>query len=307
MPYVIEHEEKEAISLEELVDYLVDNNIETASQEEMIEAAPMLAKLGNNPTFLSDMVTKELHNYSEFQDDNTYSSQVILLHPPTPDIRFFIRANIWPGKSDYLTALNGTDAFFYHRPHDHNFNFLTVGYHGPGYWSDYYEYDYGDIDGYAGEDAQLRFIERSRLEKGKLMLYRAHVDVHDQLPADSFSVSLNIMENSIKNPFLDQYSYDLKNKTIKGIINQNNTDSLFQLALMSDSGNSRDVIEHIAKNHEFSRVRLNAIHALASRQDSVEQAVSVLNSHLAAPSALVRKTVEQSIRRMEQHNAKVNA
>ena len=37
---------------------------------------------------------------------------------------------------------SGISPFFYHVPHDHNFSFLTVGYLGPGYWSEYYEYDY---------------------------------------------------------------------------------------------------------------------------------------------------------------------
>jgi hypothetical protein len=32
---------------------------------------------------------------------------------------------------------SGAAAFVYGLPHDHNFDFLTLGYFGPGYWSDY--------------------------------------------------------------------------------------------------------------------------------------------------------------------------
>ena len=51
---------------------------------------------------------------------------------------------------------SGTSPFFYHVPHDHNFSFLTVGYLGPGYWSEYYEYDYGEVVGMPGEKVDLQ-------------------------------------------------------------------------------------------------------------------------------------------------------
>ena len=52
------------------------------------------------------------------------------------------------------------------------------------------------VVGFPGEEVNLRFIEKSRLDQGKVMLYRAHQDVHLQLPADAMSVSLNILETS---------------------------------------------------------------------------------------------------------------
>lgn len=98
-------------------------------------------------------------------------------------------------------------------PHDHNFDFLTLGYFGPGYWSDYYEYDYGEVTGWRGEAVpSLRRIERSRLEQGKLMLYRAHIDVHAQYAADALSVSLNIMHTTGAQGWLDQYRFDLERR-----------------------------------------------------------------------------------------------
>ena len=107
--------------------------------------------------------------------------------------KFLMRANCWPAAADSVVVNSGTDPFFYGRPHDPNFSFLTVGYVGPGYWSDYYEYDYERTVGFIGEKVDLRFVERSRLSEGKVMMYRRHRDVHSQLPPDSLSVSLNIM------------------------------------------------------------------------------------------------------------------
>ena len=56
----------------------------------------------------------------------------------------------------------------------------------------------------------LRFVEKSRLEQGKVMLYRAHRDVHLQLPADEMSVSINIVETSHSSVFRDQYRFDVE-------------------------------------------------------------------------------------------------
>lgn len=49
------------------------------------------------------------------------------------------------------------------------------------------------VSGWQGETVGLRFIERSTLSPGKLMLYRAHLDVHSQLAPEAMSVSLNVM------------------------------------------------------------------------------------------------------------------
>lgn len=46
----------------------------------------------------------------------------------------------------------------------------------------------------ASTNRSIRFVERSNLAEGRMMLYRAHRDVHSQLPPESLSVSLNIMD-----------------------------------------------------------------------------------------------------------------
>ena len=124
---------------------------------------------------------------------------------------------------------SGPDPFFYGVPHDHNFSFLTVGYLGPGYWSDYYEYDYGAVVGFPGEDVALRFVEKSRLEQGKVMLYRAHRDIHLQLPADAMSVSLNILETSHNSVFRDQYRFDVERSKIAGIMTRTSLEPMLAL------------------------------------------------------------------------------
>lgn len=51
-----------------------------------------------------------------------------------------------PSGGDPITAASAATNLAYGYPHDHNFSFLTSGYLGPGYVSDYYEYDYSSCD-----------------------------------------------------------------------------------------------------------------------------------------------------------------
>ncbi|HKR25644.1 MAG TPA: transposase, partial [Allosphingosinicella sp.] len=195
MPRVIPHDESVPIGLGDLVDALNDARFNPADEESFAAFGPLLARLALNRTFLTDIAVAELKDRcNRLSEESLYSSQVIMLHRASEN--FFIRANFWPSPKDSLFKLSGHSPFFYHVPHDHNFSFLTVGYLGPGYWSDYYEYDYGEVVGFPGEAVNLKFVEKSRLEPGKVMLYRAHRDIHLQLPADAMSVSLNILETS---------------------------------------------------------------------------------------------------------------
>ena len=54
-------------------------------------------------------------------------------------------------------------------PHDHNFEFLTIGYHGPGYRSDHYEVDPQTIVGVVGEKVVLTPKGSSTLAPGQVM------------------------------------------------------------------------------------------------------------------------------------------
>ena len=289
MPKVIECNNEEKLSFEEFIDIIEASNINTADEDEMVEFAPNLKKLSNNKHFLPEIIREELKDYENFQNSNSYTSQVIMLAPPKKGNSFFVRANIWPAKEDYLTQINGEDAFFYHKPHDHNFNFLTVGYHGSGYWSDYYEFDYDNVVGYPGEKVDLKFIERSNLHEGKLMLYRAHVDVHDQLPAEEFSISLNVMENTLRPLVTDQYAFNTETNTIKRLLNRHNALLVMRAALVLNDENTIDVVDHIAKNHSMDAVRMAAIDALALSHQNIETRADTYQKAIQDSSVFIAK------------------
>jgi hypothetical protein len=275
MPRVIACEEQDSIELGDLIAALNDESFDPNDEDSFAAAGPLLRRLANNRTFLADIVVAELKDRCGRQSlENRYSSQVIMLHRASE--KYFIRANFWPSERDSVMKASGTSPFFYHVPHDHNFSFLTVGYLGSGYWSEYYEYDFAAATGVPGEKVGLRFIEKSRLEPGKVMLYRAHRDVHNQLPADDMSVSINIMHASPSLTFLNQYRFDVKTCEIAGILNRSSTEALLALAAHRGQGNGRDLVEHFAERHPCERIRFAALRELAAAEADPDAALERL-------------------------------
>jgi hypothetical protein len=121
----------------------------------------------------------------------------------------------------------------------------------------------------------LRFVERSCLSEGKVLLYRAHRDVHSQLPPDSLSVSLNILALSPANEFQDQYGFDLASSRIAGLLNPCALETLVRLAAVFGGANGRDLVENFAERHPSDRVRFAAWRAKAAEAPSVDARIAV--------------------------------
>ncbi len=274
MPRLIATDAADQIELGDLVERLETEPFDARDEENFASWGPMLKKLANNRRFLGDLVIAELKERCEGQvRNNQYTPQVILLHGRSRS--FTLRANFWPAMDDSVIRNSGTSPFFYGVPHDHNFSFLTVGYLGPGYWSEYYEYDYESTVGFIGEAIDLRFVEKSRLDPGKVMLYRAHRDVHNQLPADAMSISLNILEGSHSVPIRDQYRFDTATGTIAGLISALSAEQMLAVAAHFGGDNGRDLLEDYAANHPSERLRWVALKAQASALDQPEERLAL--------------------------------
>jgi len=213
MPRVIKCDDTRPFSVAECSDALMHNGFDPRSGGSLQHAAQCLRRPGNDRGFIGDTMLEELKNRHSDTSDSQYGARALMLTEPKNG--FFLRANIWPSAQDHVLQSSGAHNFSYHAPHDHNFDFLTLGYFGPGYSSDYWEYDHDAAAGYRGETAGLRFVERATLDPGKLMLYRAHLDVHSQLPPASISVSLNIMSIDPEQGWRDQFAFDSENARIK--------------------------------------------------------------------------------------------
>jgi hypothetical protein len=297
MPRLIEVETEERIELGDLVEELESGPFDPEDEDSLATFAPSLRKLSNNRRFLADLIVGELKQRCAGQlARNQYSAQVVLLHGGSA--KFMLRANFWPAQSDSVVVNSGTDPFFYGHPHDHNFSFLTVGHVGPGYWSDYFEYDYERTAGFVGEAVDLRFVERSRLSEGKMLLYRRHRDVHSQLPADSLSVSLNIIALSPGSVFRDQYGFDLERRRIRALVNRSTLEPLILLAGHLGGENGRDLVDHIAERHPSDRIRFAAWRARANAAGGPDERAALYEEAAASESGFVSAMAEREAARI---------
>lgn len=287
MPRIIETTDQPAIGLHDLTALLDEGHFDPRDEDCFASFGQALRQLAEDQNFLADLVVDELHRHCASQSSgNQYGPQVFMLHRAD---RYAIRANFWPALTDSVVAANGAQAFFYEVPHDHNFSFLTVGYTGPGYVSDYYDYDYDSVVGTPGEVAGLRFVERAQLHQGKTMLYRAHRDVHAQMPPQSLSVSINILEQSPSVPFRDQYKFDLERGTVDSILTNTPVEALLDLCAGLQNADGLDLLDNFAKRHPCDRIRYRALAAFASTRTSPDDRTAVFergargsNRHVAA-------------------------
>lgn len=269
MPLVIDIPSQESCSLPEAIEALADLKFDPRDEGSVKEAAHWLRRLTNNRAFLSkwlvDRLAGRLTGGSGMAVDSGYGPQAIVLSGLRGSM--FLRANIWPAEGDLCFRTSGASSFVYGVPHDHNFSFLTSGYCGPGYRSDYYEYDYDQVTGYPGEEAGLRFVERSALHEGKLMLYRAHRDVHSQLPPEALSVSLNVMHVDPAQGWFDQYGFDLERGEVSRVLSPNATEAFMRVAVASGSQEALDYATWVGDIHPSERLRFASFEARASLLD----------------------------------------
>lgn len=295
MPRIIDLADDRVALLDEAAAAITAQGFDPGDEESLHNAALWLRRLGNNQTFLGDILIDQLaQRHRDELAGNTYSPQVVMLVPPGGS--YFIRANIWPSAEEHMVRASGEAAFAIGLPHDHNFSFLTHGYFGPGYWSDYYEYDYAEVTGYRGEPVpSLRFIERARLEPGKMMLYRAHLDVHAQLPADSLSDSLNVMHSTGAQGWLDQYKFDLERGEIAAQLSPAPSAAFLKVAVGLGGDEALDLAHRFALRHPSDTMRLAAWDALAGREsepaarDEVWREAESSGSRLVAMEAKARR------------------
>lgn len=299
MPRVIDYADQSACDLGDCVAALEKQGFTPSEEESLIGASKWLRRLGNNSNFLTDRMVDELKN-RHVQDDSAtaYGSQVIMLSPLGKD--FFLRANIWPSKDEHMFRASGSSSFVYEVPHDHNFDFLTVGYFGPGYSSDYYEYDYEAVAGAVGEPAGLRFTERSTLSPGKLMHYRAHLDVHSQLPPESLSVSVNIMHSGGAQGWTDQYRFDVEKNVISGVLGAGSSSVFLRIAVGMGNEEALDLADNFARTHPSDRMRLTALEARAgvlgpAARDELWRSAELSGNRLIAMEAKRHRTAIEAL------------
>lgn len=272
MPRVIHCEDNQSCSLAEATEALAELDFDPECEQRLADASRWLRRLSNNRSFLADVLIDRLAGRVDATVDTGYSPQAIVLSPHRPGKTggMFLRANIWPAEQDLCFKTSGARSFVYGVPHDHDFSFLTCGYLGPGYRSDYFEYDYPSVTGYESEPVDLRFVERSALTQGRLMLYRRHLDIHSQIPPETLSVSLNVMHIDPAQGWFDQYGFDLQKREVSGVLGPNTSEAFLRVAVATRTDEALDFAQWVGETHPSDRLRLASFEARAGLRSDPE-------------------------------------
>ena len=132
------------------------------------------------------------------------------------------------------------------------------------------------------------------------MHYRAHLDVHSQLPPDALSVSLNILHVTRAQAWYDQYRFDVEKDEVAGILNEGASECLLRIAAGLGGEEALDLAESFARNHPSDRMRLAAWEARAGaamdegQRDSIWREAELSGSRMVAMEAKARRTELES-------------
>lgn len=284
---------RESISLPQCIELIKHvDDVHDRSIGNIARLAEILKKLANNRTFLRDMINKELTdlpNLDDFQHGNPFPQQVISLGGGPG---FWLRANIWPPTNRQHPKDWERSLFSYLKPHDHDSGFLTVGYWGPGYETDIHEYDPTNVVGYSGEPVALQFLERTILNEGRVMYYRANRDIHTQMPPDEYSVSINLLiQKPGRSSAARQFWFDIERGKIDApILRPDLTATMFLCRLARSLGSERcvETLSTILCTHYNAYIRTAALEALLEADP--RNAIRYRDIASADPNPVVRRS-----------------
>jgi len=257
---IIETRTERVVSVEEFVDF-VQAQVDLSDLDSIATAAPLLRGLANDRQLVVSRLNQQVLNL--FRSESVPSAQVIYLGEGRD---FYLRANVWPALADLSSGRVHQDQFSYNLAHDHNYNFMTVGYHGPGYITDMYEYDNHVVTGKLGEPVELRYVERIHFRTGMVMLYEASRDAHTQLAPEDLSITLNFMISTPEVRLRDQYFFDLESGTLLDYpVETDGSRRISILRMAADVGdaNTQQLLADLAQSHPCRRTRLAGYEGLA--------------------------------------------
>ena len=263
MAITLEVRTEKVIGIEEFLE-LIERDVDPDDRDSLVAAGTHLKAVSQNKTLLVDVLKNMLTNWN-VPNAGPQDTSIGLGQRG----RLMFRANVWiPPALLPVTRRTQAEKFGYLVPHDHYFDFLTVGYSGSGYKTKIFEYDRASICGSAGELVELRLLESTSLPAGKMMLYRAGQDVHQQDHPDEVSTSLNL----VAFPSIDrtQYLFDAEEGRITTRLHDPAATqaSWCQLAGSLMDPRLADPLEEIAQKAGAPALRLAAMEALKEIEGS---------------------------------------
>ena len=259
-------------SLEECVDELAAWGFDPKEEVSLSHAANWLKRLGNNPDFLGDVLIGMLagEGPAAAEVPLVYGggiNRIILAAPARGN--FIMTADIWPSADEQALRASGAAALGYGIVHNHNFDFLNLGYFGPGCEVDDYECDADAIAGWPGEPVMLRPIGRTRMEPGRLVHYRTQGDVHCVHEPEALSVTLSLYHAQGIESWLSYYTFVPAGSgtgafRIAQVLGHGPSETFLRVAVELGGEEAQALARRFGQKHLSERMRLAAWRALAS-------------------------------------------
>ncbi|KMS55179.1 transposase [Novosphingobium barchaimii LL02] len=296
MARLIESNDPTTASLEEVCDALTVWGFDPAEEESIAHAAHWLQRLGNDRDFLGDLLIGMLAGRSPAGEDGIdvgETNRVVLATPGRGN--FSLSASIWPSQEENILRASGSEAFAYGLAHDHNHDFLVLGYFGPGVEFENYEYRYDPVEGWRGEPVDLLPFGRSRLAPGSLFHYRAHRDIHVLHPPQSLSVALTLSHEHAAKGWMDHYLFDVEAGRIARVLGHGPSEAFLRIAVALGGEEAKDLAARFGRHHPSDRMRLCAWRALAASagsgeaQDAVWAEAEACGSRVVAAASAARR------------------
>ena len=313
MARVMTRRDPASATLAECAEALATWGFDPNEEESLTHAASWLQRLGNDRQFLGDLLIDMLDGFAPAPASadtlaGTGPRTIILVTPGAGN--FLIRARVWLSPREQIFQRSGAAACGYGRVHDFAGDVLTLGYFGPGYLSEDYEYDPALLGGYPGEQVPLRFVGRGLLEQGRLLHYRGHRDVQQRHPPEALSISIDLEHTHPKQSWNSQHGFDLvRDETtgglrgeVTGLSGHGPSESLLRIAVALGADGALDLAKHFGRHHSSDRMRLVAWQALAAQapdadaRDAVWREAEQCGSRLVSGVASRRRAGPEDIR-----------
>lgn len=277
-------------SLAECTEALASWGFDPGDEVSLSHAANWLQRLGNDRTFLGDVLVDLLAGLAPVPADAeglaAGGPQTVMLVPPGRG-DFLIRARIWPSPRDAAYRASGAAACGYGEAQDFAGDMLSLGYFGPGYLGEDYEYDPAAMIGHVGERVDLRLVGRGPLDEGRLIHYRARRDVLMRQPPEALSVSVDLVHVDPAQGWASRHTFDVARGEITELLGHGPSESFLRVAVALGGDEAEDLAMRFGKEHPSDRMRLVAWQALAARADDPSARDAVWAAAERAGSRLV--------------------
>lgn len=266
MAQVIETRDPTAASLEDVCEALSVWGFEPQEEQSLSHAANCLTRLGNNATFLGDLLVDRLVgcDVAEGVAPDTGPANHIVLAAPLKG-NFALLAVLWPSREEAQLRASDPRAYGYGLACDTHCDVLALGHLGPGPELEDFAYDRGAVMGWRGEPVALEALGRARLEPGRLVHYRAGRDVVRPHPPEALSVSLILAHRHPSHAWGDHYEFDVEAGRIGRVLGGGPSEAFLRIAVALGGEEARDLAQRFGCHHPSERMRIAAWRALAGR------------------------------------------